>query len=161
MDVRRIVLRHPTRRQRASIRVLRTRRYSRRRRCRWGTERMSPNWSGVRSRGINVEPTLVAAKVTLLGMRGRLWSRCVPWVILVHPPSRKRPFVRVRWLTWIRRYLRANRAALSPRRRRRSRRAEGVNPSRRRVRNSGVYVEPRFVAANRRLLVSYTTYFSD
>ena len=68
---------------------------------------MSPRWTGVRSRCVDIEPGFMAAKITLLGFWGRVWLRYVPWVILIDPPSRKRPFVRVRRFTQIREDLRA------------------------------------------------------
>jgi hypothetical protein len=40
-------------------------------------------------------------------------------------------------------------------------RAEGVNPSRQRVRRGGVYVEPSFVAINRYSLTTYMEGSSD
>ena len=149
-NIRGIVLRNPTWRQCAGIGVLWARRGRRCRHwgCWWGTERVSPTWGRVRCFYVNVEPGLVAAKVGLLGMRGRFWWKCARCVIFLYPPIRKRPRVRVRRLTRFGRNVRGGRATMGPRRRRCSGRAEWVSPRGRWVRSGDIYIEPSFVAVN-------------
>lgn len=110
---------------------------------------MCPSGGRVRSLCVDVEPGLVAAKLTLLGMRGGFWSRCVLGVIFFDPPMRKSPRIRVRRLTCIGRNVMGGRATMRPSRRRCSWRTEGVSPTRRWVRRVGVYIEPSFVAVTR------------